>query len=253
MEKGCNMRQAVRAPHLPPFDTVLLLAPDAKGKAKATDKITVPLDGYGVPDPEAYLKLLLSTVEESYVWPNDDNVHHLAYPRHDYHNAGENAVEYRYRETPSIMMRLAKQLHNYGHAVTIPPPMPNDEVMIARVEEQTQINKLFKLGRQAISSERWEYEMMSRGTYCHRLAMDYIKQNNQTAQAFYDYLEQCRDAQVGLMPDRGELYEAGIHEATRRLGVLAAARSLDYRRDSRSQNLMFGSDILDTWQHFLLI
>lgn len=247
------VRSDTRVPHLPPVESSLLLARDSSGKIRATDKLRVPLDDYGVPDPEAYLKLLLSTVDHSYVWPDRNNVHHLAYPRRKYHEGGRESIAYRYRETASIMMSMTTQLHNYGHEVGLPPRPPSEEVMAARVKEQDQINRLFKLGRGAISSDRWKQEMIQNGTYAHRLASDYVDRYAPTPQDFYDYLEQCDDGAVGLMPDRQELYAMDIRDATRHLGVLAAARSLDYRRNSRSPSLMFGSDIMDTWQHFLLI
>lgn len=246
------MRSDIRVPHLPPLESALLLKRDSSGKVRATDKLHVPLDDYGVPDPDAYLRLLLSTVDNTYVWPNSNNVHHLAHPRREYHEEGPRSIAYKYRETAANMMCMPTQLHNYGHVVALIPPRPSQEVMEARVKEQDQINRLFKLGRGAISSDRWRQEMIQNGTYAYRLASDYVERYAPTPQDFYDYLEQCDDGEVGLMPDRQELYTMDIHEATRRLGVLAAARSLDFRRDARSPALMFGSDIMDTWQHFLL-
>lgn len=222
----------VASHHLPPVDVSLLLKLDCKNKVRAIDKIDVPLDRFGVPQPHEYLNVLTETLDPNYVLPPKRNVHHLACPRSLYIVHGSRSIQYQYRETPAVMVDIPIQLHNYGHWVTNDPPMPSYEVMYLRAKEQRQIDQLFKIGKAIVSAPRWLDQMMGDGAQQYHTARSYVD-THMTEARFYDYLDSCDDPVVDLMPNKEELARLGIQEATRRLGVLSAARALCLNRESQ--------------------
>lgn len=219
--------------HLPPVEQSSLLEITKDRRVRALDKIDTPVDEYGVPEPHRYLESLAETLDPDYLPPNTTNIHHLVHPRQRYHASGRDSVQYKYRESPTVMLEMAQQLHNYGHWVMLPPEMPAYEVMEQRVKEQNQINTLFKLGRAVIAAPRWLDDMFGNGAQSYQVAEAYVETHEPSEAIFYDYLDSCQDGQLGLMPDKQGLADMGIPAATRYLGVLAGARALSFKRESR--------------------
>lgn len=223
----------VMSQHLPPVEQSLLLRVGNKGKVIATDRLDTPTDAFGIPDPLRYIEELAATLDPEYSPPGERNVHHLIHPRSAYHRYGRGSVPYKYRESPSLMVEIPVQLHNYGHWVMSPPPMPTQEVMRQRVEEQEQINRLFAIGRAVIAAPRWLADMHGNGAQRYRAAVEYVADREPTAAMFFDELDRCQDGFLGVMPDRQDLADMGLPAATRYLGVLAGARSLVLDREAR--------------------
>jgi len=229
---GLNESGEVVSRHLPPVDASLLLEVGANRRVRAIEKIETPIDAFGVPSAFLYLAALAETLHPEYTPPKAANVHHLVNPKRSYTQGGKNSIKYKYRESPSLMLEIPVQIHNYGHWIMQPPAMPHMDVMTQRVKEQDQINKLFKIGRSVIAAPRWLDEMYGEGMQTYRAAEDYINKYEPTEAMFYDTLDACEDGIMGLMPDRQELADIGLRTATAKLGVLAGARALTLQRES---------------------
>ncbi|MBQ68817.1 hypothetical protein CL689_02025 [Candidatus Saccharibacteria bacterium] len=226
--------------HLPPVEQSLLLTVANNGRVKAIEKLDTPVDEYGVPDPYEYLGRLAVTLDDTYEPPKPTNVHHLIHPRADYARHGRDSVQYRYRESPSLMLEIPIQIHNYGHWVMLPPKMPPFEVMEQRVKEQEQVDRLFRIGRAVIAAPRWLDEMHGRGAQLYRTAETYVSRHEPTEAQFFDELDKMDDGVLGLMPNRQDLADMGLPAATRYLGVLAGANSLTLRREARASIRRYG-------------
>lgn len=230
MKLQANSHGEILSTHLPPNDQSLLLYVNKEGRVRTYDKVPAPYNKHGLPDPQLYLNTLAETLDTAYVPPGQTNVHHLVYPRKQYHQYGTESVQYRFREMTGLMMSISTQVHNYGHFVMEDYRMPAFDVMQQAVEENAQIVRLFKIGRAVITSDRWLYEMRQEGAQMYRTAERYERHYAPTEALFYDYLDSCSDSQVGIMPDRQSLADMGFEAATRSLGALAATRSLSFRR-----------------------
>ena len=55
-----------------------LLKFDARGRVRATDKIEVPLDEFGIPRRVELMRQVLATLETAHHWTGGYDVHHLA-------------------------------------------------------------------------------------------------------------------------------------------------------------------------------
>lgn len=225
----------VESLHLPPVDQSLLLKIASNGRVKAIEKINTPLNEHSIPDPIKYLDHLSMTLDSSYVPPKAKNVHHLVYPRQSYASYGPDSIQSRYRETPSLMIDFQVQLHNYGHWVMNPPKMPSLEVMKQVVDEQDQVNRLFKIVRSIITAQRWLGSMGNEGTQMYRTAEQYVAIHEPTEAMFYDALDEAEDGVFGIMPDREKLSNMGLVSAARQLGMRAAARSLSLHREAQTK------------------
>ena len=64
--------------HLPPPEVSNLLRTDPKGKTRPLRMIETPLDEFGVPDTDEIIKKLVDTIDMTYRWPHQTNVHHAA-------------------------------------------------------------------------------------------------------------------------------------------------------------------------------
>jgi len=232
MRVVANTAGEVVSTHLPPVEYSSLLRISERGRVVATEKLKTPTDAFGIPNAFLYIAQLGATLDPAYEPPAKTNVHHLIHPKALYHRNGPQSIQYKFRESPSLMVRMPEQMHNYGHWVVENAKMVAMDKMTQYVKEQEQINRLFKIGRAVISNPRWLEGMFGDGQQSYRTAEEYFaKQPNEAM--FFDTLDQMEDGQVGLMPDRDDLADLGLHGATRYLGVLAGARSLTLQRESR--------------------
>ncbi len=193
------------------------------GRIRGIDLLEVPLDEYDIPQPAIFLRQVLGTVATNHYWTGYVDIHHFAWPGVEYRNLQTDDGDHigaRYRGSANLKWRLTRQLHNYLHKVSLPPKQPTIDVMYQWGFEQTQIDRLYdtikltSLGHIEVdddTKELWRYS------------------------SYMTKLEEMRDGQLGLMPDREHLSRLEIDDARRTLRCLARTRGLTNARSSRRQ------------------
>lgn len=219
--------------HLPPPEQSLLLKRDRKGSVRVIEKIPTPVDEFGIPDSDEILRIAMSTLSSDYVPPGVSNIHHRIYPRDRYHNHPSGSVAPKlYRESAFNMVRYQQQLHNYLHAIFKDPDEADMSVMFQCAREQAQTDELYFIGQTAIQLSRDRYQDVTDDVARTHLRFNALQDSRRFEGLFYDFLEAYPDGQIGLFPDKEWLASQSLRNATRALGVLAGARSLDARRDA---------------------
>ncbi len=220
--------------HLPPPEQSLLLKRDRKGTIKTVEKIPTPLDEYGIPDANEMLRIAMSTLSADYTPPGISNVHHLVYPRSQYHHHPSGSpIPRLYRESARNMVRYQQQLHNYFHEIFADPLEASMDVMYLCAKEQSEVDMSFFVGQTAIQLSRNKYsEIVDDDILRTHLRFNALRDSRQLKAIFYDLIGSYPDSEVGILPDRQWLVDQPFEKAVKALGTLAGAQSLDARRDA---------------------
>jgi hypothetical protein len=92
-------------------------------------KLETPLDSQGLVSLDGLVKLGKQTVRADYLWASAFNdVHHLQWPAASYAQSLE-LPGHEFRELVQRKAYLPRQFHNWLHRITLPPPIPSEEVM----------------------------------------------------------------------------------------------------------------------------
>lgn len=191
-----------------------------RGEIVVHDKLEVPLNEHAIPQPVELIQNVLETVEGRHFWSGIYDVHHIAWPGCDYRalNDGTNLLGSLYRGSGSLKILMPRQLHNYIHAVTEPPKMPEWDVMEQWVRESEQVGRLYNTIRLSnfakadISEEQKEHYRFSN---------------------FQQKLENMEDGHLGVMPDRE--YLAGLEVGSARQVLRSIARVRGFSNTRRQQ------------------
>lgn len=123
------------------------------------DKIDTPLiPDLGLVDIDQLIEDVKLTVHPSYIWSLDrktSDIHHF-YWQGDLYPYDEFGVvnPARFRNLAVHKGELPRIFHNWLHVITIPPPVPSEEVMFFRTEGWLVANHLFDATREAIGWEK---------------------------------------------------------------------------------------------------
>jgi hypothetical protein len=128
-----------RAALIPP-EEVWLINPD-------NDKFETPTDDRGFVDVHALIQAVKDTIDPEYEWPDDVNVHHFYWKEEWYHSRLIGANALRFRDLPVHKALLPVEFHNWLHRVTIPPDVPDPELIRRRNESWTVAADLFATSR----------------------------------------------------------------------------------------------------------
>lgn len=133
------------------------------------EPIETPTDERGLVDVPRLIEAVKATIDPAYRWPQPrGNKHHFYWPRANYpyeqqwwdrermYNAGA------FCNLPIHKGDLPKEFENWLHLVTLPPAVPNEEVMQYRIEAWRVATDLFKSARQVVI---WERRAKKRGPY----------------------------------------------------------------------------------------
>ena len=110
-------------------------------------RIEAQTDDRGLIDIPNLLQQVKSTIDASYDWPVDStNVHHFYWPAAQYpniqkHEEGINMSLF--RNLPINKGLMPFQFHNWLHRVTIPPPLPDIEIVEYQMEAWDVTRSLF--------------------------------------------------------------------------------------------------------------
>lgn len=119
-----------------------------KNQVIGVDLLSVPLDQYGIPRRDAFVTMALGSIATEYIWRGFEDAHHIAWPRANYQIGGKGQHQSKasqFRECESMKVRVPRQLHNYFHKVTLPPPVPSEEVLRQYLTEQIQVKALYQV------------------------------------------------------------------------------------------------------------
>ena len=198
-------------------------------RIKCIDKLEVPLDDNGIPRRVALMGAVLNTIYMEHIWTGGYDLHHVAWPGKEYRQGfgldGE-LIGAAYRGSGSLKVLLPRQLHNYVHRITEPPPTPDLDVMRQYALEHNQVDRLFETIRISNYDDKE-----------HLSQLPFITQERIRYDSYKSKLEDMEDGQVGLMPDREYLAQLTISQARPVLRSIARVVGLSNAR--RSQKHFF--------------
>ena len=145
--------------HLPPVEVAPILESYNPKLARVTDDVLLePIyQDNGVVDVEQTAIMALKHVAPGYEWPRDRmDVHHFQWERQNYHpdKWDGDKVPTLFRETPSLKGYVPRQFHNFLHAVTAEPEVPDYDVMEEVTETHRLHKSLFEAARQVYVADR---------------------------------------------------------------------------------------------------
>lgn len=122
----------------------------------ATHKIEVKLNSKGLVDDKALIADVQSTIHPDFIWAGRADRHHLYWPRADYVTMQQTSESkaYAFREVGTNVIRVQRVFHNWIHAITLPPPMPEPEVMQYSLETWEIMGNFYKAVRQTVNHQR---------------------------------------------------------------------------------------------------
>jgi hypothetical protein len=134
-------------PWLPP-ESVRLWNIDKQGK------LATPLDERGLVDLDKLVALGVQNVEGDYSWTSTFNdVHHLQWPAAHYAESCE-LPGHEFRELVQRKAYLPRQFHNWLHILTLPPPIPSEEVMRHSIDAERTARALASTAQLAVRLTR---------------------------------------------------------------------------------------------------
>ncbi len=122
------------------------------------EPIKTPVDDRGIIDIDRLIDDVKATVDPSYDWPLEANVHHFYWPEANY-------IDTIRPKDPLDSLRVFRELsihrgyvprvfENWLHLVTAPPEIPDREVRHYRVEAWLVARDLFRMARKTIACEK---------------------------------------------------------------------------------------------------
>ncbi len=133
--------------------------------------IETPVDERGIVDIEQLVEQVKSTVDPEYIWQQADSTHHFYWPasRYSYDdkwNSDKRTYSTgRFRDLPIHKGDLPREFENWLHLITLPPDMPDREVIQYRMEAWRVAVNLFSSARRVVL---WEKRAEKRSKYIER-------------------------------------------------------------------------------------
>ncbi len=189
------------------------------GKVEIQYKIPAPTDEYGIPRPEIMVQQLLGRMATAnYVWTGRFDEHHLATPKADFtivRTESEGNIGSAFRGLSCLKIDLARQMHNFSHALFELPGRPGVDVMRQAVLEVGYAKQLQTILNQHFPS--FDYEPSDREVRLGRHAIS-------------DALSEMNEPQLGMLPPLNDLAEMSIETLRKRLGETLRIRSFNDKR-----------------------
>lgn len=220
-----------KSSHLPPVEVAPILESyDPALTQVAGSELLEPIyHDSGIVDVDRTVDMVLSHVEPDYEWPRDRmDVHHFQWERRDYHpdNWQGDKIPALFRETPSAKGYVPRQFHNFVHAVTAQPEMPDYDVMEQEVYRHKIQKSLFEAARQVYVADRHP-ERSLKGKWFDSDDIDYTILSKKI-EVFDQRIEQLADDEL--------IEEITRHNSLDQIGT--AARSLGRLVGRQNVNLL---------------
>lgn len=189
------------------------------GRVEIQYKIPAPTDEYGIPRPEIMVQQLLGEMAtKNYVWTGRFDEHHLATPKADFtivRTEAEGNIGSAFRGLSCLKIDLARQMHNFSHALFELPGRPEVDVMRQAVLEVGYAKKLQTTLNQYFPT--FAYEQSDREVRIGKLAIN-------------DVLSRMDEPQIGMLPPLADLSEMPIEALRKRLSETLRIRSFNDKR-----------------------
>lgn len=114
-------------------------------------------DDRGLIVPSQLIELVKESVKPDYGWPRVFSTHHLYWPAAWYSfddNPNPHYSSGAFRQLPIHKARLPRVFENWLHVITVPPPVPEPEVMQYRIDAWRVARDLFRTARETVRHER---------------------------------------------------------------------------------------------------
>lgn len=122
---------------------------------KKDDPIETPLDYRGLVDLDKLISIVKSTVDSEYSWiSNMNDVHHLQWYKALYRDHENPNLALNFRELVNRKAYIPRVFHNWLHRVTLPPPVPSEEVMQYSLDAQRVAISLSQTASEAVRLTR---------------------------------------------------------------------------------------------------
>lgn len=197
------------------------------GSVVCPEKIEVPLDEHGIPRRVTLMRQVLDTLNTQHIWTGEYDLHHVAWPGAEYRELVDSdgtMVGSRYRGAGSLKVRMPRQLHNYVHATTNPPKMPDIDVIRQYGIEHYDADRLYNTIKLTNYDDKEELA-----------CLDFEVQERLRADAYQRKLDAIKPGQLGVLPDLGYLAGLSIQEARPVLRGIVRVQSLSKRQISQRQ------------------
>lgn len=138
-----------KKPSLPPRDA-WLLNPEK-------ERIQTEVDDRGLVDIGRTIESVIATIDPSFEWPSDLNVHHFYWPKAWYpHNETimKDSNPALFRNLPMYKGIVPVMFHSWMHIATEPPPFPNSDLRKHMLETWSVMRGLFNATRGIVVHER---------------------------------------------------------------------------------------------------
>lgn len=123
------------------------------------EKFETPVDMLGIVDWRELARLAFLTLDPEYVPSFLPNRHHLQWPKTSY---PKKTIARQFREIPCHSIELSRDIHGWVHQITLPPPIPDEEVMLGRVKTYDAARELFVACRNVVRLQREKDRLLGR-------------------------------------------------------------------------------------------
>lgn len=120
-------------------------------------RIPTPVDDRGLIIVDQLITDVKETIDSLYEWPEGVSVHHFYWPAAWYsydRSLSSNQNPATFRNLPVHKGLVLRTFENWLHKVTIPPEIPEPEIMAYRVDAWLVARDLFKMARKTVQWEK---------------------------------------------------------------------------------------------------
>lgn len=173
------------------------------------DKIPTPTDRWGVVNSDQLIRDVMQTIHPDYRWTGKSDIHHGQWCRADYHAMQAALPQSRavaFRELAPNKMQIPRVFHNWIHAITLPPPMPEPEVMRESVREWLILQDFFRSVQEAAQTERlFGRERVRRGGFTEEQEEIIAEEQRRRMEGVYTHFSALQTVPIERWPFSGDI------------------------------------------------
>lgn len=200
-------------------DHTPLLKINEHERVEVVDRLSAPVDEFGIPRPEIHIERLLGAMTtKEFVWTGTMDVHHMCTPKADFtvvRTANEGDIGSAFRGLARNKIEKPRLMHNFGHAALELPGRTPLDVMRQALFEVGQ-------GRQLIDTINSHMDQ--------REASDIDRAKSLCLSALRAQLEDLEQPQVNMMPRLDDLAVMEFDELRTAVSAIVSMRRFGHKR-----------------------